>query len=467
MNDSLKFRYQSRALLIKEFRRLQINEGGLSLAASAVSLATKKQTEEADKGAKKLHLLLDIAKKYGAKEFVKSLTLACADIDNFVGGGAAIFQKGIAALQASMSKGKLSSGEENGLLKSTKFLAILENGFNKLESELEELESKLEELESDKDKSKAEKAEKAAEFKNQKEGEDANSILGNLGFTSYPGGGGSIEHIKKEIGDDEAKKENFQIIADLINIMDETFTSPSSGFFQSVIVKALTGIPYLKAGGEEEFFISLLSIPINGLKDLQKAARGRSDFNSLLDKGRTKAIKVGETIKTPDDFAAAVFRYAAKREQKYISDDEISKNFKNADAATKEKANDKFFEAIAKESNQHVDTVHIVIQNLLKTGMLKVNESKSFRQVFMTGKSLSKQISFLLQEDGNTSSSQGGDRKDKASEKPEAKSKEDNDPYSKLATNILEKSDDLKKAEVEQAAIVSILKKIPRAFLAL
>jgi hypothetical protein len=85
----------------------------------------------------------------------------------------------------------------------------------------------------------------------------------------------------------------------------------------------------------------------------------------------------------------------------------------------------------------------------------------------MTGKSLSKQISFLLQEDGNTSSSQGGDRKDKASEKPEAKSKEDNDPYSKLATNILEKSDDLKKAEVEQAAIVSILKKIPRAFLAL
>ena len=449
MNDSLKFRYQSRALLIKEFRRLQINEGGLSLAASAVSLVTKKQTEEADKGAKKLHSLLDIAKKYGATEFVKSLTLACADIDNFVGGGAAIFQKGIAALQASMSKGGLSSGEENGLLKSTKFLAILENGFNKLESELKELES-------DKGKSDAEEVKKA---------EDANSILGNLGFTSYPGGGGSIERIRKEIGTDKAKEENFQIIADLINVMDESFTSPSSGFFQSVIVKALAGIPYLKAGGEEEFFISLLSIPINGLKDLQTAAKGRSDFNSLLDKSRTEAVKVGETIKTPDDFAAAVFRYTAKREKKDISDDEISKNFKNADAAAKEKANDKFFEAIADASKQNVDTVHIVISNLLKTGMLKVNESKSFRQVFMTGKSLSKQISFLLQEDGPTS--HGGNHKDKTSAKPEEKSKEDKDPYSKLAADIIEKSDDLKKAKVEQAAIVSILKQIPRAFLAL
>lgn len=453
MNDSLKSRYRSRVLFLKEFHRLQINEAGLdlkSVASSAISLATKKQAEEAEKGAKKLAKLRDIAKQAKATEFEKSLQLACNDIDKFVGGGAAIFQKGIAALQASMSKGKLSSGEENGLLKSTKFLTILENGFEKLKGELEKLQGEI----NDKTEEKDEK-------------EKVNSILANLGFTSFPGGGGSLAILKKEAGEDEEKKENLEIISDLIKVMDESFASPNSGFFQSVIMKALTGIPYLKEGGEEEFFISLLSVSIESLLAMQAAASaGRFDMRSLFnDKTpRTVAIKKGETIKAADDFAAAVMRYAGLQAGK--SEDEVSKIFNDSKKPEKDKAVAAFLQKVAEESKQDEMTVHLVVSNLMNAGMLKVNESKFFRQVFVTGKSLSKQISFLLQEEGNSQSPQGNTNKKSADDKDDKKSEkhaDDKDPFSKLANMIIKNSKELTEAKPED--IISILKIIPSAFL--
>jgi tape measure domain-containing protein len=441
MNDSLKSRYRSRVLFLKEFHRLQISEAGLdlkSVASSAVSLVTKEQSKQAEKGSEKLKNIKKTADQYNAVLLAKALAGACSDIDKFVGGGAAVFQNGFAALQASMSKGKLSSGEENGLLKSCKFLSILENGFGKLIPELE-----------------------------KNSFDEKKSMLENLGFEPKPEGGGSIANIKQEAGPDEEKKNNVAIISRLKDVMDESFAPPDSGFFQSVIVKALTGIPYIKDGGEEEFFISLLSIPIENLLKLGKVSKagGFSSFNSFSSMPRKEAIKKGEEIKTVDDFAAAVIRYAGKQEEK--SDDEISKLFNDADAAKREEIVDEFFQKVAEESKQDKKAVHLVVSTLMKGGMLKVNESKFFGQVFVTGKSLSRQISFLLQEEGSVQSSQakGGNdgKKQRTNDKKSEKPSDDKDPISKLADVIIKSSKELK--DIDPNIIVSILKVIPSAFL--